>query len=802
MHYRLSAFQMLQQLLGQTFRQTFRQKLQHAARCAATAATATTAALALALALPTTATTRADETPPPPRISDAKSATAATASAKTPASKTWVKVSGRIINEENEPVAGAKVFLSINKKSDTNKFVLHNAGHPNNEEHITDKNGVWTCDRVPANADYVSVRATHSDYLGGPHQKVFSTSVDSIKDFYESRSVTLLERGVRLTGVVKDEKGKPVANAEVFLGADGMGISVVPYKGIKTDKQGKFSLGMNRNQSLWGITVSARAKGYAPDTKTFSGGMEMPKDLELVLKPPQTIRGIVVNEKGEPLSKIWFRVVSWKNVHNFLGTYERQVTDKNGHFEMKDAPEGEVLFAFRHKGYATLWGVPLKAGAENKIVLLPPTQVRGKVVDADTREEIKNYTVDRGRSREKEELEGIFWDENQKGLSDYSEIKMNKDGSFQNELTWSAKSYFYRASAKGYYTAVSEPIKMDGKKHDIVIKLHKGKELVLKITGTNGRPAANAEVFFQHKMKMKNYDGYSHLGFENGKSEKNIHVETKFTTDASGVIKIQPQNEEYRLVISHDLGRAIVSSKNLSADKPVVLSPWERIKGKSFIGSKPNAGAKITYSPIERYLYSDGELRQTDNVQWHATTITDKNGNFEIKHAIPKLAFLYDETQRETIRVIHGKVLNIQLGGKGRIVEGRAIIPVALKDARFWGGTMELASKWEKFKAANVSGEILTLLTSSLGEGRTEAEKDKYDLELYERYKKLQHHFFTLKRDGTFRILNVLPGEYKLSIRSEKATATQTFTVSPDPEGKLLDEPVVLPPVELKPKKT
>ncbi|MDR3229335.1 MAG: redoxin domain-containing protein [Puniceicoccales bacterium] len=751
----------------------------------------------------------------------------------------WVKVSGRVENEDGEPIAGAKVSLSVVRKSNIAKGILPDRNNMD-EVYITDKNGVWTCERIFTNADDAAIHVSHPDYLGYPItdgrfyvsiRSVNSRSSNPMSDFYKGKTIITLKRGSRLTGVVKDDKGKPVAGAEIFFQEDNFGlVSGLDQSAVtKTNKRGEFSTTVSKDWYYTGIIVAARAKGYAPDTKKISAQQKI-SGIALILKPPQTIRGIVVNEKGEPLPNTWFAVESWKKVRGVVGSSGKTYTDKEGRFELKDAPEDEVLFAFNQKGYADLRDFPLKAGAENKVVLISATRVHGKVVDAGTGELIKDYTITTGYHENRwQRTTKIHWTESTVVYSGYSAAEINKDGSFQNELTWPHDAYFYRASAKGYYPAVSAPIKMDGKKHEIVIKLRKGKELALKIVDANGNPAVNAEVIFQTKNTEEENEFYQFdtLRFKNGKfaDARGMSVtdeEAKLATDASGVITIQPQKKEYRLVISHDSGRAIVHSKELSAEKPVILSPWERIKGKSLTGTKPNAGAEITYSVIERYSNIEGDLSASAGVHWDATAIADKDGNFEIKHALPKLAYLKYEAQKEIIRVVRGEVLNVQLGGKGRIVEGKIILPAALKGGVSWrDGTMFLRCAEGK-AMAGVRGNIELVgaseepapvpkaasgfwrkVTALADKSYTEAEREKIDLNAYERNKKknkkMQRQYFEINPDFTFRIGNVLPGEYTLRIRSLDLSVQQTFTIPPDPDGALLDVPLVLPPVKLMP---
>jgi uncharacterized GH25 family protein len=713
------------------------------------------------------------------------------------------------VDEDGKPVAGAKVFLSVRRESNIAKGILPASRLDSDRDIplITDKNGVWTCERIFANADDASIRVTHPDFYGYPDsRKIYYDGISPIADLYKGRKIITLERGALLAGVVKDDKGKPVAGAEIFLEKDCLTEPPI----TKTDKQGKFSIRISKkgkNRRPWEATVSARAKGHAPDTKTISDIEEI-SNVELFLQPPQTIKGIVVNEKGEPLAYTWFTVESWKETRGIVETPGRSYTDKNGRFQLKDAPRGEVLFAFGQKGYADLRNFPLKAGAENKVVLIPITQVSGRVVDAATGEPIKNYTMDRGYLDNKEHPKDVYWEREK------NKIKIDKSGNFQDELTWPQDAYCYRVFATGYRDAVSEPIKMDGKKHEIVFKLRKGKEVTLKVVDAHGQPAANAEVIFQNTGKALDYDVFAPLNFQNGKLVRNDYYKNPavarsvaqtiiLATDAAGSVTIQPSEEAWRIVISHDLGRAVIKGADLNANKPIVLSPWGHIKGKSFIGKKPNAGAKIAYAYMKsiNILVAEAEdlafFYEMIYPSWEASAIVDKNGNFEIKHALPGLGTVDDGTQNASIRIIQGEVLNLQLGGKGRLVEGKVVFQPDPKKEKLWSGGIELADvRKELDAAAKAAEELLPPAENSAGKKRTKAERDRDDLKMYEEEKKLQNQSFTANPDGTFRIRNVLPGKYVLTVYGAGPAAQQIFIVPPDPDGALLDTPLILPPVE------
>jgi thiol-disulfide isomerase/thioredoxin len=308
-----------------------------------------------------------------------------------------VTVSGIVVDEAGKPVAGAKVRIYARRKTDPAKGIAEQI--LDSFFLTTDANGVWTYDKMFLGATNVSVSGYHYDYANeltkntywGKNRTVAngllaedlvlerdyskddsSFSPIGVKKFYANKSKIVLYEGVRVYGVVKNSQGKPLAGVPVFTANDTCR-PTIPLK--KTDEKGEFYHTVSKpNQkqehlkNQLKIGLGAFQKGYAPEWKLLSFD-EIKSKIELVLKPPQTIRGIAVGEDGKPLNDVWVQLRVWRGTST-LFEYEPVRTGKDGRFEFKDMPDDVVELSFWKENVISSVNIPVKAGAENKIVLI------------------------------------------------------------------------------------------------------------------------------------------------------------------------------------------------------------------------------------------------------------------------------------------------------------------------------------------------------------------------------------------------------------------------------------------------
>ncbi|MFH1864503.1 MAG: carboxypeptidase regulatory-like domain-containing protein [Candidatus Eisenbacteria bacterium] len=186
--------------------------------------------------------------------------------------------------------------------------------------------------------------------------------------------ITMSRAPARVRGVVEDEEGEPVFNADVTATS---GTEVI---GTKSDAAGNFVI--QASTGLW--EVRAEKPGYAPSEPT---GVELHADdyLELagalvLTGTPGTASGNVTNESGGPIVGVTILAQS------SFGT-SSAFTNASGHFSIELAPGEWTLFAEKSgfipsDGRGIVVGPGENTEVEPPIVLTPGgSAVVGRVTD-------------------------------------------------------------------------------------------------------------------------------------------------------------------------------------------------------------------------------------------------------------------------------------------------------------------------------------------------------------------------------------------------------------------------------------
>src|SRR5262249_1631547 len=146
-------------------------------------------------------------------------------------------VSGRVLDQDQQPVADAIVVITASKrypKSEQRVNVVH-------ESTKTDATGRWSFSNVPAQPGAVSLATYHHLYLT---ERDYYDMEDfkPLSALRDGTAVLRLERGTRIEGTVLAPDGRPVSGVEVFYGAGRrIGNSIAS---VKTDTRGQFTLGI------------------------------------------------------------------------------------------------------------------------------------------------------------------------------------------------------------------------------------------------------------------------------------------------------------------------------------------------------------------------------------------------------------------------------------------------------------------------------------------------------------------------------------------------------------------------------
>ena len=314
----------------------------------------------------------------------------------------WVLRSGaavelEVVDEAERPVANAEVHVLPE--------VIQGPYHDKTGQ--TDERGQVTVKGLQAGRYGVVAAMPESTPLRTVRRVV------ELRDSERQRVRLRFEEGLRLSGVVVDQAGRPVAGAEVRVAP---ALLVDPRKYAapelepfserldsawfsgseqtnRTGSDGRFTVPHLHSGPY---LVTALKDGYDFDSRATGGtrrvlgplsGVLVPagtSDVRLVLESLGYVRGRVVRADGSPVT------------HFQLNGFGQQ--DERGAFQWPIHAPGELVLAFAASGLAgTVRRVQGRVGQDvelGEVVLGPGRQVRVRVVDAATSEPVFGATVD------------------------------------------------------------------------------------------------------------------------------------------------------------------------------------------------------------------------------------------------------------------------------------------------------------------------------------------------------------------------------------------------------------------------
>jgi hypothetical protein len=669
------------------------------------------------------------------------------------------KVGGVIENEESRPIPSTTVIVWMNGDESRE--------HPwvriNDYTVVTDANGRWECDMFPHEPYRFSVKLRHAEYA---NTRIWVDDRDyKFEDFYSLKSVLLMKEGAFLYGWVTDGEGRPIEGASVFTGDDRYDNSAPK---TKTDSQGLFEFPHFWPQLQRGnVVLTVQARGYAPELKT----VPVRRDMEPVLTAlgaPHAIRVRVVDLNGDPVSGAGVDVDDWRGCRSLSW---RSETDKAGRFVWNEAPGDEVNIDIYKEDYMRVGNeVFVARDEEYEVTMLPQLVISGSVVDGETNEPVQEFTAIEGI-----QWEGgrIHWERDVFNAKDFSE------GKYKVEIGHPYPGHLIRVDAEGYLPAKSRVFDSNEGTVSYDFRMKKGSGPGGTIYDSNGRAAGGAEIYVLTPDRS--------LSFRDGKTTNPPRDGEWAVADEEGTFSFKALWEDslYKLFVIHDEGFAEVSKEQWLTDPNITLQPWGRIEGTLYSGLGVAANESVHF--YNRDTHNDPE--QMD-YYYAIDVISDNEGHFVIEHAIAGRGAIArripsDDGRRSSyvgtkhIEVAAGQTVKVDIGGGGRLVTGRLIKP------EWASGTTELSEVHPRVGPAQTMNpyEILGDIQLPRPQGFdemtvaevlqwyqewTQSDEGRAFLEEIQERMKAQGLGDTgynaiVESDGSFRILDVRPGEYTLA---------------------------------------
>jgi RNA polymerase sigma factor (sigma-70 family) len=677
--------------------------------------------------------------------------------------ETGLPIGGLVQDEEGKPVAGAEVMVAISQgKGDQPDLDVPTPGNGSvyapfpHFQVKTDAQGRWRCSILPANADQGSrllFLVKHDDYVsdsGGYARRL------SLKTARAMTGALVLKSGLHVAGQVHDGAGRFVAGATVIL-------AYSPSSGnflrTTTDAAGRFAFPHADDTSGLGRwSVSVEATGFAPVWKMIVPKGEIPL-LDFRLSTGKPFRGQVVDNEGRPVAGAQVEP-KWQECY-FLDW--KSLTDADGRFVWLSGPtEGEIEFKVRKEGFLASFGRRISALAgEVKITINPTIRVRGTVSDAETRKPVPRFRVIQGEALG---VRKTFWrTRNGKAASeghfDMSPFILEQPG----------MAFFIRVEADGYLPAGSRAIVPGETTVDLEFNLKKGIGPSGIVTLPDGSPAVGADVY----LTSPNHG----LNLENNR-QRFLNLGTDgywIKTDNQGHFAFPPKDEPFGVLVLHFKGVAQKSADELARSSTLKLEPLGRIEGFLNIGSRPGTKQEIRVR-LDRSAHAHDHQFQF----FDYTAQTDDQGRFVIENVIPGEAEVSHSTPLPAmghlalstapmVDVGPGQTVNVEIGGQGMPVAGKVSIPPRATrsvDLATASGMLRVEQPempqpegfmtWDREKRFAYSKQWYH---SSEGKAARRASRS---------------YQFPIGADGRFRVEDVLPGSYKLTIHVGNAPGFQS----------------------------
>ena len=257
------------------------------------------------------------------------------------------RATGRVIDTEDTPVAGARVSLWPALGGSGPEIFLRRIreGDPSQVTVTTDGDGRFTFADLAGGHYDLEVAAE-----GFAPTRVRGVEIPDRGDQAELGTV-ILEPGVALSGRVVDPDGQPLEGAQITVSQDrfpGFVFRPPPGEdeGIRSDVDGHFVVEDLRPESL--VNLSINLQGYLGRSMT-GVGVPPEEPLTVVLEPAATLTGKVVDEQGDPVSQALVLLV--KDGAGFRAERHHGVVEEEGHFEIQGLKTGNYQLMVRSQGY-------------------------------------------------------------------------------------------------------------------------------------------------------------------------------------------------------------------------------------------------------------------------------------------------------------------------------------------------------------------------------------------------------------------------------------------------------------------
>lgn len=717
-----------------------------------------------------------------------------------------VVIGGVVVSENSEPISGVRLVFSVSGASPgaskaRERLTMMGEYH----QEVTDTEGRWSCNHVPEKFGMITWRLIHRDHQDVTYgttapeaDRSFGFTRLPKADYLTGRALMPMKRGLIVAGIVVDEAGQPVINAKVTQGRDFR----KPEASLLTDREGRFRFQNAREKET---TLTVQASGFAPQDRKLKPQADL-EEQKFTLSKGGLLRGRVLDESSQPIATAIVRVAPDGSSSD---TFEwRGKTDAEGRFEWLHAPLAPQRYYASATDHDSKSSVELPTdGVEHVITLTKNTRKRLRLTtrafDAETKQLIETFKVALSEGQEPvtngNSILGL-------GLSTPQPKGEGRAGLCTVTMSSYTTRFAAEVQADGYLPTRLTNVNSGQGELTLDFELRKGKAVRGVVRSADGQPVEGAQLLLMagHDQMQMHHPAQ----FQADDSP----VSGRARTDAQGQFSLTPKLEMHSIIASHPLGFAEISVDELKSSEEIVLQPWGRVEGVFKVGIRPVADQAVR---LENFYWRFGGW---PTLMIRVEARTDAGGRFVFEGVPPgerKIASgprLRDGrlsasaiNHEQPVLVKPGETTHVALGGTGRAVVGRISTDSIAKPVNWQQDdihilTLKIGIPPEAVLPVRGDFDSDPAYASAIN-AYSERSRPFWLSEVGKTAQRMQRTYALLFHpDGSFRVNDVPPGTYELSVTPMEPPAPVVSagggTVSPrfgtKPVGTLKMEIVVL----------
>lgn len=626
-----------------------------------------------------------------------------------------IRAGGTVTTTDARPISGAKVRIYgrhfLGDDNPANPYTWPREWDITPEDPVTtDSAGHWQTlvpTAISDNRAWLSIQ--HDDYLFA--ERLVKPGVEMDQLHAGSLPLTMTP-AAHISGIVESPDKKPIANARIALTHPGRDDGQTPE--CKSDASGHYHLG---GVSPGPAKLMVIADAMAPQLVDVNPTLEKETTTDIHLQTGSTLTGKVVDHDGNPIPNAYVSASSYQGV--FVWDIWNTTTGSDGTFSWNGAPPDAISLQTTAPGFQQRDNITAHPGVSLSILLHSTSHLHLTILDQSTSQPIPNVIAYQGITYQSKQIN--WTDEKTAG---------DPDG-ILDAYIFEHDPHYFRVTALNHLPEVIGPY--DDKSGEVsdTVSLQPVTPVQAAVKLPSGQPAKNATVALvlsEEYVRLIN-DNRTIIGGE------------VTHTDDAGNFLIPPHTDKASLLILADEGFAWLPD---DAPSPITLTPWATIRGELHQEHSPLASAHAILRWKAKEKYVSGTPRFEASFRPFKT---DAAGHFSLDRVFPGICSIESSAHiqqgdlpdsdvelmyPQVISAEPGQNISIALGGTGAVITGKLALP------------KDLPAHWIAMNSF-LTGDR----PKDVPEGQT-----------------FHRGMFpaAVNLDGSFRIADVTPGEYTLTL--------------------------------------